>query len=1243
MSTANRGLSRSLVLLVAVLAANALQPSGAWAAAQSAAQQECANNLLKQAAKIGKTQTKANAACIKAAQSSDEEKLGLFTQTRTADACLTNDPKAKLAKAKDKAADILADCSAAPDFGSTLGVSAGAGDAGAHATIRDIFGLNVDELWRLLPYDDEAASECQSALVGAGGKLYNAIWKEGLNAIKASLAGDDVPQATSAAELTSALAAQLTGNEKIVKAIGTFGGKLTASCNVTTQPLLELARGRCGATTALALGGCALLAIRCEACRALNGASGTTVDCDVFDNSSADNSCVGLANAHIITNAAELLTGPLADGQPGDIMMENAEARFIIQKGGVRDMYSVGGFGGNIIDAELVSNPGVDNFLEMQPAINIETVINATSVEIVNDGSNGGPAVVRACGPDDLLDFVNPSTIIADAGLDFPPSADDVDQDVEGCTDYTLEAGATYLRLDTTIFNNEPVQTGFFVGDYVNAAGELEQWASSTDAGLGVRLTADAGVLDFIGYGEAQGVDYGIVTMPPTSDADPTGYFSTSGVTYLLHSQSVLGPIVGGEPPNFKVLSGGSKTFTRYFGVGNGSGANAVSLENLVKGRLSGTVAGCVDVNGVPAPGARVSAGPVQSGVIKAVTSTWVTDASGCYSGTMPVGTYGMAAWREGTPYEGGTATPTVHMITTDPETPVTQDFNLPQTGAISVTATDENGDPVPARVSVIGFDPSPDLILSDSTGLHRDQSDPLPYGFARMIYTDAAGVVQFDMEPGSYRVYVTRGAEYSEYDAAVTVTAGATAPVVAQIARVIDTTGFVSSDHHVHAIASADSRVSNDDRVRQFAGEGVDNVIMTDHHAHTDLTSHIADLGYTGLLTSTIGEEITTWDTGHYNAYPFTIDPTKPSGGSTDWGGAAPAGEDFPSAGSYILEPAAIENLALTQPTATPDTVVQINHIGSHYSPMKIDTGTVPPTTGMTAADRLNFRMNPAGGNLYHQFKALELWNGYNRKHQGEFLNERIGIWFNQLNQGLITTMITDTDTHAFTNLETAGGRTWSAVSTEDLLTLDTAEVAQAVKDGRCTGGQGIYVQTQLIDAVDGSNTADLTLGGSTLLTPTNPAIGLDLDIMVQAPLWADFDTIRIYSNAATSSVVGKPYQYTATPTMTLVAGTDFTITTNNVFPLVPGGQRKEAHVVVPFTNLTADAWYVVVVKGTDGVSRPMFPVFPADLSAAGNTTLAQLVDGNLGQSGVEALGVTNALYADVDGNPGFDAPLAP
>ena len=111
----------------------------------------------------------------------------------------------------------------------------------------------------------------------------------------------------------------------------------------------------------------------------------------------------------------------------------------------------------------------------------------------------------------------------------------------------------------------------------------------------------------------------------------------------------------------------------------------------------------------------------------------------------------------------------------------------------------------------------------------------------------------------------------------------------------------------------------------------------------------------------------------------------------------------------------------------------------------------------------------------------------------------------------------------------------------------------------------------------------------------------------------------------------------------MTLTAGVDFTITTNNVQPGVTGGLRREAHLSIPFTNMTEDTWFVVVVKGSDGVSRPMFPVHPANLATGGNTTLANLTDGNLGESGVTSLGVTNALYADVDGNPGFDAPLAP
>jgi hypothetical protein len=1241
----------ALALVLAAVLAIAASPASAPAQVQSKAQQACLNALYNAGAKVGKTQGKTDAKCVKARQAFAFEQLGNEGQEQTADACLTNDVKGQVAKTSAAVGDVETDrCTAEPpSFGAgTADQVAGAASSQARAILRDAFGPNVDLLLKAKGfYADKAAEACQPAVVSGSAKLYDTLWGALRKAAKASLAGKSGPAASSGPQLRSAILAALGADGKIIKSTQALTDKMAATCGATVAPLVSMFHGKCvpsPSTTATQLASCAVASTRCRFCRALNGATGLGFDCDTFDDAAANASCVGFATAHTITNAAELITGPLATGQLGDTMVANDVARFIIQKPGVRDMWSVGAFGGNIIDAELVGHPGLDNFLEMQPAINIETVINAITLDIVNDGSDGGAAIVRTCGPDDLLDFVNPSTIIESAGLTFPAAANDNDQNVDGCTEYTLEPDATYLKLVTTIFNNEPTTLGVFAGDYVNASGELEQWGSG-DEGIGVRLLGDdMGVFSFFGYGEARGVDYGITTIPIPESNQTTGYFSTSGVSYLLHSQSVLDALLS-QTPVFDVPANGSKSYTRYFGVGDGSGGNMVTLENLLKAVDAGQVSGCVTVNGVPAPGARVSAGPVSAGAITRVRSTWVAGPDGCYSGTLPVGNNGFVAWREGTMYEGGASTPPVHMVTISDTVPAVQNFNLPAPGHVNVTVVDENNAAVPARISVVGFDPSPDPVYSAETGLFLDQSDKFPFGIARALYTAADGTVDFDMEPGSYRIYVSRGAEYSLFEQALTVTGGGTNNVNAQIAHVLDTTGFISSDHHVHGIYSADSRVSSTDRVQQFAGEGVDNIIMTDHHHHTDLVPRITDLGFTAFVTATIGEEITTWDTGHYNAYPLLIDPTRPSLGSTDWGGAAPAGQDFPSDGNYILTPAQIETLAKTGSTATPDTVVQINHIDSHFVPMQIDTSLVPPQSFITPAEKLNFRMDPASGNLFHHFEALELWNGHNRSHQSQFLNERIGIWFNLLNQGLISTFITDTDTHSFANLETAGGRSWAASSTDDPPSISPAEVAQSVKAGKVVGGQGLYVQTRLVDAVNASNVADLTLAGSTLLTVTNPAAGVVLDIDVQAPLWAQFDTIRIYANASTtaSPTSPAPELFSATATKTLVAGTDFSITTTNVFPSVPGGSRREAHLAVPFANLTQDTWFVVVVKGSDGVSRPMFPVHPADLSHSGNTTLANLTDGNLGESGVLALGATNALYADVDGNPGFDAPLAP
>lgn len=972
------------------------------------------------------------------------------------------------------------------------------------------------------------------------------------------------------------------------------------------------------------------------------------------------------ARAKQITSSSELITGPLGHSRIGDWLLANSVARFVVQDVAQRDLHSVGQFGGNLIDAEVVGREGRDAFFEVQPALNVETVVNAQTVEIVNDGQDGTAAIVRTCGPDDLNDYINASSQLASLGLTLPnfmAAADDRDYDVDACTEYRLEPLKDYVAMETIVTNHDVDPIYQFVGYYINGMGTLEQYvrAGTPPMGLGEPLASPVTqILGYFGYDDSEGIDYGLVPIVFPGGEAASSSFSTSGVSFLMHSQNLVFVLGADAPAVFEVPGNGSKSFLSYFSVGDGSVANSAAVEAEVKGLATGTLSGCVTIGGAPAPGARVAVGPMLSGRIRSLAAHFVTDASGCYAGTLPAGTYGIAASREGVPYQGGGLAPVYNVQTIPSGGGVVQDIALPATGRVRVTVTDENDDPVPARVSVVGAitvttstdarygtsDPSPDplfvlTVLSaqdTKTGMFYDQTDKLLPGYASLAYAGASGVVEFDLEPGSYQVVVSRGDEYSVVRQNVTTTAGVTTHVNAQIARVLDTTGFVSSDYHVHQLNSPDSRVALPTRALVFAAEGVDNLIATDHDAITDLMPTITAAGLAPFLHSTIGEEITSFDYGHFNAYPQGVDPTRVSNGSTDWGGAAPAGMDFPSYGNHPLTPAQIEALALSKPqNAGLETVVQINHIGSHFNPLQIDTGVEPPQSFVP--DPTIFRLDPSVTNFFHPFKALELWNGNNNGHQSQFLNERIGIWMNLLNQGILATAIADTDTHTVRNQDSAGARTWTPSSTDDPSAIVDAEIGQAVKTHRAVGGQGVYVQTRL---VEGAAVADFSLGGDTLVTATDGSV--DLEIRVQAPTWAPYDTIEIYRNAqtaSTGSTGGTPTDYTAIPTQVLtLGGGDFTRATVNVHPSVPGAERYETNLVVPLTGLTQDEWVVVVVKGTVGSSPPMFPIYGSNLDIAGNLSLANLTTLSAAESGVRALGFTNALFVDVDGNGEFDAP---
>jgi hypothetical protein len=998
----------------------------------------------------------------------------------------------------------------------------------------------------------------------------------------------------------------------------------------------------------------------------------------------------GKARISQITLDSERITGPLGHSRIGDYVLENGLARFVVQDVGQRELYSVGQYGGNLIDAELVGNGGKDNFLELQPGLNVETVINADTLTVVNDGQDGTDAILRTCGPDDLLDFVNPSSQVIDLGLTFPALADDTDLEIEGCTSYTLSPDTDpadpqdYVRVDTEVINNElpagphPDPLPLLVGDWLNPAGEVETLAHSTGVapstttpranGIGPPVSTTLGALSFFGFDEALGTDYSYVEPASASYAS---FAFISGVLVVLHQDNVLLTLIG-VAPTFEVAAGGSKTYTRYFGVGDGDATNAFELEQRVNGTSVGTLEGCVSVGGAPVAGAKVTAGLSLLSFADATLANstrilghFVTKPGACpnYSGKVIAGSVAVTAAKKGHLYPGGGIFPGGALVTITAGATSVHDIALPAAGRLEVNVDDESGSAIPARVTVVGFDPSPELVKTgpalpgfggSDMGLFDDADDRLPFGITATGYADATGSVEFDLEPGVglYHVYVSRGTEYSAYRTAspVTITASSTTVVNATISRVLDTTGFVSSEFHVHGIRSADSRVSDLHRVEAYSTEGVENVVMTDHHVHTDLNPAINDAGLGAFLTATIGEEITSFDYGHFNAYPLlldassitrTYDPTgliQLSGGSTDWAKSAPIGMDFPVYGALNATPSEIYTLATAGSLSTAATTIQINHIDSHFEPLKIDTALVPPADAMSDVQRAGRRLpdTTAVANLYHHFPALELWNGDSRGAQSRFLNERIGIWFNLLNQGLSTTFIADTDSHRFTNLNSAGARTWTASPTDLPASISSADVAAAVDAGRAVGGQGIYVQTRLL-ATDGSGeVADLTHGGSTSMTDANGDV--DLEITVVSPNWAEWDTIEVYANATTTAVDPlEPYLYGATPSVvrdegdcdpTTTGDGDFDITVTADVGGVTGADRYSVTYTESFTGLTADTWFVVVVKGTDGECGPMFPVYPDNLGTGTNASLADLVDGNVGESGTMALGATNALY---------------
>ncbi len=941
----------------------------------------------------------------------------------------------------------------------------------------------------------------------------------------------------------------------------------------------------------------------------------------------------------------------MAVGHVGDYLLANDKIRAVIGAPG-REMSFMLTYGGNIIDADVVrpdGDPGRDNFGAMTPLINISSTVNVQEITVVNDGSNGEPAILRTLGVDDLLDAIDTINAVKGFGLgSIPPSAQDRDLPIEVMSEYTLGLGDTAIRIETTIKNNgsEPLQ--LYVGDFVNGSGEVDTFAPPLGFG-DVVLRPDLPFLAFAGVGGASGLSYGILPQQLPGSPLVASAFGQSGIEVYLLGQAVLGVLVGQAPGIFPIAPGETNSFVRYFTVRNGDVDAVVAENDALLGKATGTIRGRVTAGGAPAAGATVSLvrTPGANGAPFDVLDAFRTDVDGRYEGAVQPGDYRVLARLEGYPYDSGGAQPEQHAVTISQGGDTVQDIALPATGQLRVTAVDEAGKAIPAKVSVVGFDPAPDLVNAGGAFVFHspiEQKGAELFGLTDVRFLDQSGDSgAFAIPPSDYEVVVTRGPEYSAYRQRVTVEADQITTVDAVLARVVDTTGFVSTDYHVHLINSPDSNVPRDDRIRTMAAEGVNYFVASDHDFLTDLRPDIERLGLQDFVAATISSEITTFDLGHFNAWPLQRLPDTHTGGSIDWGRAGvPPGQDFPSLGSYDLSPAELFAAARGRIVPGVDGVVQVNHINSgtlgYLHLAGIDTALDPPQS-FTPPGLI--RQDPAITNLYDEnFDSLELWIEGSRAQTQLLQDANLGDWFNLLNQGRIKTATSDSDSHTTAIIQAGGPRNYVASPSDVPSELDDATLAQSVRDGRVVGTNAPFVRVTIEG--DGGATAGLALGESRLVAATSGSATLRID--VESPEWAEFDTVEVFTNTVPTAVPDENFNgamvpsYAVAPDITLHAGTDFTVDHEVVDDNIPGATRLRAAIEVPL-SVSRDTWVVALVKGTDGVSPPLWPMNPQDLDQASNQTLDDLTDGNLGEGGNPALAYTNALFIDFDGNGQFDA----
>ncbi|MDI7267526.1 MAG: carboxypeptidase regulatory-like domain-containing protein [Myxococcota bacterium] len=854
----------------------------------------------------------------------------------------------------------------------------------------------------------------------------------------------------------------------------------------------------------------------------------------------------GQAVVGAVTAPSELIGGEGAYGEVGRAWkLANSRAAFIVQGNEGRPIgYTL--HGGSLLDADLQrGGAGQDTFRELFPVVGWR-LQSIDRITVLCDGNGGRPAVLRLEG--------------VDAASGLIPQIDALSPTPKGfriVTDYILEPDTTVLRIRTTA-TNESART----------------WGDVAFGDLLVFGTTNTMFSPQGGFGPVSGINPSWIA----TTADPEEPRRNVSYAYATAHGPIDAPIsttgiTGGIGRTVVLPRGGVETFERYFSIGGGDVSSAVEPILMLLGTPYAVVTGTVTDAGDPAADVAVVAFPEGAPAgSRMAAGQAITGADGRYRLVVAPGSYDLVAAKIG--HTRGRAT--TGILAAGGTAAV--DVTLGPRGAVTMDVNEE-GAPTPAKVTFRGIDVEPP---EGQIGPVVDEVEPM--GAHRVVYTpDGRGT--YPIKPGRYRAVVSRGPEYGFVALDVTVPPGGAADVSADILRLVDSSGWIGGDFHVHSMLSVDAGAGICQRVLDAVVEGLDYAASTEHDGFSDYRPCIESLGVQAYFNGMIGDEVSNMGAGgHRNAYPMPYDPADPL---RIWGPQYWAG----------LSAQELNDKLHAEPT---NPVVHMAHPRSsdsytnwvQFDPVTGEAARESPATGYDAMETSNSSNLPFDdieqltAESDDEISAMARSGG----RRGDVPTFRDYLGFLALGWDMTALGVSDVHGHSGAGY----ARSYLRLDLDDPRLVTEEMVTTAIRDARVVVSNGIFLRV----LAEG----DEAMGPREVV----PMAGTEVDIYVQAEAVPDVDvsTLHVLAN-------GRPLYLRRDGSRIVAEET------------AAGGG------VLSLPLLPDDAMDEVVRLATEVVHAPsrdtFYHVFVTGIGSMGP----------LPSSGPFAY--TNAVYVDVDGG-GFD-----